>query len=669
MLRFGHPVGGRSHFLAVDRLPDGHLSPYVWLKTITITCMKTRLAYWMWVTIVWLALAGCGLNIDAPQTPTVAPWPTENETAVALLATNTPTPTQTFTPTASATSTVSPTHTASPTATGTFTPTHTPSPTITASASSTVTLTPTHTSTSTSTYTATPTLTVTASPSLTPTATRTNTPTPTATASATVTASPTLAPTSTLTATPTEEPTVTQTASPTGAPAALPTITPTHTASITLIPSYTPTEPIAVLSVPSATLRATETFTPFPTITSAPTLTPDTAAVTQPSPTQTPGGIYTLTPIPPTLTPQPVTAAASPVDSGAFVDPNAPTADQAALPAAPMGDTGPSGPTLPEQNAVVVSYAGQVVPLLDLSSSGTGAPLAQGKVFAISNTGQTAAVGTNGVLVVNGVPVLVSPASQYGMPPNLTIGYLAWSNDGQRLAFRVDATNPYEQNGIDSGIWIYEPATNRSWQVFRDHYDGQVAQLHEQQLAGVVAWSPDSTVLVTTVETPLGSANVFMPVLHNANGIINPIPYADATWAVNGASLIVSGQKWNEQTVVGRIALDKEWTYTEYLNQATTGLIMRHALELSDGWIVFLGGPSPGSFALYIVQAVPGAQPVQISGFINGSIVSAEWNAERAAALVTIQGGSGYRLWIVRTDGTASDVTPPGGVPEVAHWR
>ncbi len=319
---------------------------------------------------------------------------------------------------------------------------------------------------------------------------------------------------------------------------------------------------------------------------------------------------------------------------------------------------------------MVISYAGQVVPLLALSGGfGAGTPLAQGSIFAVSGGGQVAAVGPDRWLYVNGVPMTVSPASIYGVPDNLSFGDLVWSPDGQRLAFRVDAANPNEQNAIDSGIWIYEPATNRSWQAFRSTYAGQVAQLDQQRRAVTVHWSPNGTALVVSVDTPLGRANVFMPVEHNANDYINAIPYADATWAVNSASLIVSGVKWNGMTVVGRVALDQNWTYTEYLNQFTSGLVMQAAAELYDGRIAFLGGPTPDSFALYLMQPVPGAQPVRVSAPVGGQIVTAEWNTARTAVLVTAQTAAGYRLWIVRTDGTAQDVTPPGGAPTAAHWR
>jgi hypothetical protein len=196
-----------------------------------------------------------------------------------------------------------------------------------------------------------------------------------------------------------------------------------------------------------------------------------------------------------------------------------------------------------------------------------------------------------------------------------------------------------------------------------------VAQLHEQRQPIAIHWAPNGTALVIKVTTPLGFANVFMPVDHNVNEFVNSIPYADAAWAPDSASLIVSGVKWNEMTVVGRVALDQQWTYTETLNQMFNGLYMHAAIQLFDGRIVFLGGPTPDAFSLYVMQPAAGAPPVPLSIPVNGRMLSAEWNTERTAALVTVQTGIGNRLWIVRIDGTVQDVTPTIGSPASAHWR
>ena len=319
---------------------------------------------------------------------------------------------------------------------------------------------------------------------------------------------------------------------------------------------------------------------------------------------------------------------------------------------------------------VVVSYAGQVVPLLSLQNGvGPGSSLAAGNVFAMSSTGHIAAAGADRWLRINGQPVTVSPSSEFGLNDNLSIHDLAWSPNGQLLALQIEAANPEHETAISSGIWIYEPASNRSWQVFRNTFSGQTEQLHQQRRAVNVQWSPDGLKLLVTVDTPLGRANVLMPVTHDANEFINTLEFSDATWTLDGNALIVSGSARNGTTAVGRVELDQAWTYTNYTDQQNTGLIMRGAIQLGTGTIALLGGYTPDTFALYTIDAIPGATPRQVSVVMNGQIVSAEWNPERSAVLVTIQAAGGYRLWIIRTDGTAQSPLPEGSSIDSAYWR
>jgi len=608
--------------------------------------MKPVALFQLWFVIALLALTGCSIDIDAPQTPTVAASPTIDRTAIARLATRTPT--VSYTPTNTTTATPSQT----PTATSTQLPTYTPSHTATETPSDT----PTDTVTATSTLTRTPTLTMTTTPTQTATSTATNTATP----------PPTYTSTYTVTATNTVTPERSST----------PSSTTTATLSPTPLWIPSPTQAIAQLAIPTATSRATMTFTPFPTITPDYTGTwaVEHADPAVPPPTPTPGGIYTLTPAhtrEPTIISTQNSGLQAEEGSGTFYDPNASGAEQDTLPNAPVGSTGPSGPSIPEQSMVVVSYAGQIVPLLDLpaGAGGTGTSLAEGDVFATSSTGQVAAVSSDRWLRINGQPVTVSPSSEFGLNDNLSIHDLAWSPDGQHLAIQIDAANPSHETAISSGVWIYEPASHQSWQVFRNTFPGQTEQLHHQRQAIGIQWSPNGLNLLITVNTPLGRATVFMPTNHNANEFINALEFSDATWALDSQALIVSGHTWNGATAVGWVTLDQNWTYTEYANQQSTGLIMQAAAQLRTGAIAFLGQRMSDSFALYTIQPIPGAQPQQISATLMGQIVSAEWNPERTAVLVTIQANTGYRLWIIRIDGTAQSPIPEGSVIDAAHWR
>lgn len=474
-------------------------------------------------------------------------------------------------------------------------------------------------------------------PTETITPTRTHTPRPTATDRPTRTPTPTDRPTHTATATQTARPSPTRTDTPT----------------LTKTPTPTETPPIAQIQIPTATRQAAATITPFPSI----TIPPVTATR------------------PPTLTPGPLSTSSLPSGDGTFYDPGGPPASLTALPVAPAAPTeqapfAPPGPTLPEQDAIVVSYAGQVVPLLGLMGNEfTGnTPMAQGDIFAVSSSGQVASVGYDQQLYINNARLDTSPSSAFGLPPNLTVGDVVWSPDGSRLAFRVDADNPNEQNAISGGVWIVEPGTRQSWQVFRTGYAGQVAQLEDQRTAQTITWSPNSLALAIGVSTPLGPATVFVPYNQDPNVYVRAVPYADATWTPDSLALIVSGPTWNGGTVVGRLNLDAYWSYTEYLNQATSGMTMRAAIQLDYGAVAFLGSTGDG-FALYRVDPLAGAQPVRLSAVIGGQVLRAEWNAARSAVLVTAQTGTGVQLWIIRVDGTSQNTTPPAGAPTTAHWR
>ncbi len=318
----------------------------------------------------------------------------------------------------------------------------------------------------------------------------------------------------------------------------------------------------------------------------------------------------------------------------------------------------------------MVSYAGQVVPILQLPNGiSAGPPIASGETFATGG-GQVAAVAGAQVLYINGQPLSVSPSSAYGLHPNLRYGEVAWSPDGHYLAFMIEALDPYAFNGIDTGVWVYDATSGQSWQVFRDTYEGQVAQLEAQQHAVRVTWSPNGQALAIAVETPLGPGTVFLPVGHNANEPATAIPYADATWTLDSRALIVSGPTWGGPSVVGRIELDAQWTYTEYQHQTRSGLLMRAAAQLPDGWIAFLGTPvGQNAYALYVAPTAADVPPTRVSAPVYGQFVAAEWNAAHDAVLLTVQSNGQLHTWIVRSDGATQEVGFGEGSLSAAHWR
>jgi len=99
-----------------------------------------------------------------------------------------------------------------------------------------------------------------------------------------------------------------------------------------------------------------------------------------------------------------------------------------------------------------------------------------------------------------------------------------------------------------------------------------------------------------------------------------------------------------------------------------------------DGEQLAYGGESgtleivtPGSFALYATRTAPdGIQVPEIARLsppMPGQVLAAAWNPGRTAVLVAAQDGPARRLWLVRTDGAAQDITPAVGAPDLAGWR
>ena len=648
--------------------------------------MNRRLrCIWAGLALLVLALAGCGINVDGPKTPTVAASSTLDETAIALRVS--PTATRTLVP--SATASPLPSDSPVPTDTATLPPSETP--TATATASHTVTVTPSVTDT--------------LPPS--PTRTPTSTAAPTDTATLRPTATRTLTDTATPTDTATLRATATRTLVPSATATMLPSATPSRAPSITPRPSATPTETVAVAVLPSATDTLLPSATPTSNATATAVFTPTPAATTTPAPTLTPSALPTLDPgegggdnagLVATWTPSPTPGAVAEVPTGqagegAFVDPNAPATGQESAPVAPEappGDAAPSGPVMPEEEQIVVSYAGEVVPYLSLVgvAGGSAGSLGQGTIFDVSSAGQVATVGENHWLTINGQPVVVSPASEYGPPANLSLGAVEWSPDARYVVMRVDDADPANQVVTNGGVWIYDltdAANPRSRQIFRNGYPGLVPQRGDERVAtGGVIWSPDGSRLVIPVTTwyegadsgapgvvvVLRDVDVNDPNLDPAAKVPLSLPFGDATWTLDGAALIVSGPASGGASVVGRWDL-ATGQYAEYTNQGAAGVAIQTAAELPDGWIGFLGSATPGrDVALYLLPAAPGApMSPAVSPIIPGEVIAAEWNPAHTAIMVLARTDTGDRLWLVQSNGTAQDITPPGGAPASIDWR
>jgi len=115
--------------------------------------------------------------------------------------------------------------------------------------------------------------------------------------------------------------------------------------------------------------------------------------------------------------------------------------------------------------------------------------------------GEIASIDQAGMLFINYSMFNTSPNSQYGHGGgSYRFVTLRWSPDGRYLAYSVETPNARNgdmafQDTINDGVWVYEPATNQSRQVFRNEYR-KGANI---QIAYDFAWASDShTLLIAT---------------------------------------------------------------------------------------------------------------------------------------------------------------------------
>ena len=295
------------------------------------------------------------------RTTTATPTTTASSTGtITLTVTTSISPTSTATPTSTASLSPSPsfTRTASPTSTAT------PTDTVTGSSTSTVTLSSTRTVTPSATPSSSSTVTLSATPTSTCTVTRTQTPPP---AGSTATDTPSI--TETFSASPTfsDTATVTLSASPTPSATASSTASPTPSSSATATSTHSPSATSS--STPSATGTATSTLSPSPSFSPTLTASPSPSSSVTPSATGTASASSTASPTPSaTSTASPsATASASVTPTGSFTATPSITASFSASPSASQTPTVTATPT------VTVSFTAS--PTNTVASSQTVTPV------------------------------------------------------------------------------------------------------------------------------------------------------------------------------------------------------------------------------------------------------------------------------------------------------
>jgi Tol biopolymer transport system component len=277
-------------------------------------------------------------------------------------------------------------------------------------------------------------------------------------------------------------------------------------------------------------------------------------------------------------------------------------------------------------------------------------------------------VGDNEIYM-NGAPLRVSPASEFGpMNSALYVTQLQVSPNGRYVAFILESESDYNQ----FGVWVYDLWTNQSWQMFRnDVANGRRARR--------LFWAPNSTVVLIELSTPAGTHYTYLGVSESADVRNNQAnagyqlsPYQDAVWSLDSASIVVSGLAYDDPArgvsygqFLGRIQLLQNGAMTFY-NFSSAGIsYTRAAADVGGGQIAFLGSNSPdGPYRLYVMT--PPGVPVAVTREIPGRVVSWDWSPRRSALMVITNSSAGRKLWLVRPNGTVSDL---GNAPISAQWQ
>lgn len=287
--------------------------------------------------------------------------------------------------------------------------------------------------------------------------------------------------------------------------------------------------------------------------------------------------------------------------------------------------------------------------------------------YDITAEGQRAEYFTaNNQLYINGYPLTINPSGDNGLRPLRQIGEIQWSPNGRYVAFIINAIGidpeGYSGEQYDYGVWVYDTLLARAFKIA--HEDNRQA-IH-------IMWSPNNTVLLIlfTDLTNGRKTLTFLPVEPapwNPNQGYREQPYSMGTWALDSASVIVSGFRTDGLPVFGRVYLDYTQTFVPFT--ITSPAYVSAAIEISNGQIALLGSSSPaGPHNLYVMWP-NGAPQLRATTAMVGAIEDALWNDERTALLVVTNDGLSRRAWLVELGGASREITPVEGLVGPIRWQ
>jgi hypothetical protein len=443
----------------------------------------------------------------------------------------------------------------------------------------------------------------------------------------------------------------------------------------TLIPpSDTPTLVEPTLEPPVPTDTAVDTLPP-PTIDALPTFATLAPSETIPPITAPP----IVTPIVVTLTPSPAPVTPTPL-------PPPPTPEPTFTPFVP--DVRPT--LLPGFDQITTrSFALSI----------TGGEFTAGDISLIAgarrfaryplDANRYAVVDPRGMLYfindLTGSPIFATFKPFDGPPPtqlednNAVVAQVAWSPDGQYIAFLVDTENDGSTNNDSSndGVWFADApggtVTGPAYQLLRDcppqlgcllvdrgggpfEYRSQSFEWNYSSTAiliqvRILDWDRNGFVIVTRTPDP-NYANVRQPVYR----------YDYAAWTPNETQIVVSGRNPADRTILGYL---NPFTGQEIVVLDATGVLhLQNGIQY-QGRIYALGAPAGDPNAPLRIVSQEGAFLTEPIGI--GRPERVEWSPDRSAVLVvvpeTTPTGIARRYYVARID----NATPQEITAEVAN--
>ncbi|MCU0498567.1 MAG: hypothetical protein MUF87_14545 [Anaerolineae bacterium] len=254
---------------------------------------------------------------------------------------------------------------------------------------------------------------------------------------------------------------------------------------------------------------------------------------------------------------------------------------------------------------------------------------------------------------------------------------VAWSPDGQYLAFVIDSTGNTVRSP-DAGVWYFQPQAFSPLQLLIDCPPGCeiVTRFDDPQeyTAKSVVWSPDSNALLVQIDIPAtGRTGLIVFQRTNAETIRNLRPpvfnYDHGDWAEDGR-IVVSGRSGeNGRVILGLINRDNSGLQV-VLDGSQTGLWLQNGTQrpIDDqaysGELLALCRQGDGGGAMALCDQTGQRITSLTIGQTQPTYV--RWNRDRSAVYVETQDG---RKFIARIDGSITEVTDAIGTVEAVGWE